>query len=220
MANETILLTKVRQILGYYQQGTTLKEICRLPVFSAHILDSDKSAYSPGRDQSCDPGAFGDMLYQLSYLAIYISIQIRDSSNRHPGNFTNLFARIFDITFCKITFRWKVSVESGGKLQTGLKAPSLFCDPGRARTCDPMIKSHLLYQLSYGVLLFKKSANIIIFLSYPQPLKRTVFNSPNLLEVSRFSQKGDLIKPFFSEKVKLVKWKCPIPESHSLWGVI
>ena len=25
------------------------------------------------------------------------------------------------------------------------------CDPGEARTLDPMIKSHLLYQLSYGV---------------------------------------------------------------------
>jgi hypothetical protein len=27
----------------------------------------------------------------------------------------------------------------------------LLCDPGEARTLDPMIKSHLLYQLSYGV---------------------------------------------------------------------
>lgn len=27
-----------------------------------------------------------------------------------------------------------------------------FCDPGEARTLDPMIKSHLLYQLSYGVI--------------------------------------------------------------------
>lgn len=26
------------------------------------------------------------------------------------------------------------------------------CDPGEARTLDPMIKSHLLYQLSYGVI--------------------------------------------------------------------
>ena len=29
----------------------------------------------------------------------------------------------------------------------------LFCDPGGARTHDPMIKSHLLYQLSHGVNL-------------------------------------------------------------------
>ena len=27
----------------------------------------------------------------------------------------------------------------------------LFCDPGGARTLDPLIKSQLLYQLSYGV---------------------------------------------------------------------
>ena len=27
-----------------------------------------------------------------------------------------------------------------------------LCDPGEARTLDPMIKSHLLYQLSYGVI--------------------------------------------------------------------
>ena len=30
------------------------------------------------------------------------------------------------------------------------------CDPGGARTLDPMIKSHLLYQLSYGVVLQKE----------------------------------------------------------------
>ena len=24
-------------------------------------------------------------------------------------------------------------------------------DPGRARTCDPLIKSQMLYQLSYGI---------------------------------------------------------------------
>ena len=28
-------------------------------------------------------------------------------------------------------------------------------DPGGARTLDPMIKSHLLYQLSYQVILFR-----------------------------------------------------------------
>ena len=29
-----------------------------------------------------------------------------------------------------------------------------FCDPGEARTLDPLIKSQLLYQLSYGVIPF------------------------------------------------------------------
>lgn len=28
------------------------------------------------------------------------------------------------------------------------------CDPGEIRTLDPMIKSHLLYQLSYGVWFY------------------------------------------------------------------
>ncbi len=30
---------------------------------------------------------------------------------------------------------------------------NLYCDPGEARTLDPLIKSQLLYQLSYGVAL-------------------------------------------------------------------
>ena len=35
-----------------------------------------------------------------------------------------------------------------------LKNYPFFSDPGGARTLDPMIKSHLLYQLSYGVIPF------------------------------------------------------------------
>ena len=31
---------------------------------------------------------------------------------------------------------------------------TISSDPGEARTLDPMIKSHLLYQLSYGVISF------------------------------------------------------------------
>lgn len=38
MANKTILMTKVRQILGYYQQGTKLKEICRLTSVSRNTI--------------------------------------------------------------------------------------------------------------------------------------------------------------------------------------
>ncbi len=34
-----------------------------------------------------------------------------------------------------------------------------YCDPGEARTLDPLIKSQLLYQLSYGVIAcFRKCA--------------------------------------------------------------
>jgi hypothetical protein len=28
----------------------------------------------------------------------------------------------------------------------------MYCDPGEIRTIDPLIKSQLLYQLSYGVV--------------------------------------------------------------------
>ncbi len=34
-------------------------------------------------------------------------------------------------------------------------------DPGGTRTLDPMIKSHLLYQLSYGVIF--RRAKVAIF---------------------------------------------------------
>ena len=35
-----------------------------------------------------------------------------------------------------------------------------FSDPGEARTLDPMIKSHLLYQLSYGVWGATRAASV------------------------------------------------------------
>ena len=38
-----------------------------------------------------------------------------------------------------------------------------FSDPGEARTLDPMIKSHLLYQLSYGVISQKCDAKLASF---------------------------------------------------------
>ncbi len=33
-----------------------------------------------------------------------------------------------------------------------MQLPDFQCDPGEARTLDPLIKSQLLYQLSYGVM--------------------------------------------------------------------
>ena len=36
-------------------------------------------------------------------------------------------------------------------------------DPGEARTLDPMIKSHLLYQLSYGVIPLISDAKVMPF---------------------------------------------------------
>ena len=38
-------------------------------------------------------------------------------------------------------------------------APIHYCDPGGARTLDPLIKSQLLYQLSYGVLWLSEVAS-------------------------------------------------------------
>ena len=37
-----------------------------------------------------------------------------------------------------------------------------FCDPGGARTLDPLIKSQLLYQLSYGVSFAFCGAKLIL----------------------------------------------------------
>ena len=43
-----------------------------------------------------------------------------------------------------------------GVVEWGTKKDAAFgcilCDPGGARTLDPLIKSQLLYQLSYGVV--------------------------------------------------------------------
>ena len=43
-----------------------------------------------------------------------------------------------------------------------LKPLSVLCDPGVARTLDPLIKSQLLYQLSYGVW-YKKERKYTCF---------------------------------------------------------
>lgn len=43
----------------------------------------------------------------------------------------------------------------------------LLCDPGEARTLDPMIKSHLLYQLSYGVNILLISVAKVMPFFYP-----------------------------------------------------
>ena len=37
--------------------------------------------------------------------------------------------------------------------RTFLRVDRPFSDPGEARTLDPLIKSQLLYQLSYGVIM-------------------------------------------------------------------
>ena len=62
-----------------------------------------------------------------------------------------LFALIFIL---KQPFRANLEENrflSNKKTEILLKHFGLLCDPGGARTLDPLIKSQLLYQLSYGV---------------------------------------------------------------------
>ena len=47
-----------------------------------------------------------------------------------------------------------------------------FSDPGGARTLDPLIKSQLLYQLSYGVIFTLKKKNKTIFQSLFKEIRR------------------------------------------------
>ncbi len=58
-----------------------------------------------------------------------------------------------------------------------------FCDPGEARTLDPLIKSQLLYQLSYGVLLFDfiLPRLAVVFLNCGAKLSMFLFTSKYFL---------------------------------------
>ena len=42
----------------------------------------------------------------------------------------------------------------------GIPTRPAWCDSGRARTCDPLVKSQLLCQLSYGVGVCTRLRNI------------------------------------------------------------
>ncbi len=53
-------------------------------------------------------------------------------------------------------------------------------DPGRNRTCDPLIKSQLLYQLSYGTIAFLYDIHRAIYsapdIRYPAQKDATSFH--------------------------------------------
>ena len=62
----------------------------------------------------------------------------------------------------------------------------LVCDPGEARTHDPMIKSHLLYQLSYGVSTHQKArpsdfdaAKVCFFCYAPNESAKKFLHTPS-----------------------------------------
>ena len=93
--------------------------------------------------------------------------------------------------------------ERVGEIKKASFAKEAFGDPGGARTLDPLIKSQLLYQLSYGVMMFirfriasaklrqflkpakkicvffKKSAFFVVFLDFsaPRPPIFVIFGS-------------------------------------------
>ena len=57
--------------------------------------------------------------------------------------------------------QWPAEIKKAATFQR------LLCDPGEARTLDPMIKSHLLYQLSYGVNVLLISVAKVMPFFYP-----------------------------------------------------
>ena len=64
----------------------------------------------------------------------------------------------------------------------------LLCDPGEARTLDPLIKSQLLYQLSYGVIVVSALRGAL-FLNCGAKLRM-------FFQFTQFS--GDFFRIFFS----------------------
>ena len=64
----------------------------------------------------------------------------------------------------------------------------LLCDPGEARTLDPMIKSHLLYQLSYGVNVLLISVAKVMPFFYPTKFSGYFFSKKIELRMPTFYQ--------------------------------
>lgn len=63
-------------------------------------------------------------------------------------------------SLCKTALNIKIW---GIKKENYFRNSLILSDPGRARTVDPMIKSHLLYQLSYGVIFSECKNRFFIF---------------------------------------------------------
>lgn len=71
----------------------------------------------------------------------------------------------------QISLFGRQSVDKNGKEKSQIADLQRFGighgDPGEARTLDPMIKSHLLYQLSYGVNVLLISVAKVMPFFYP-----------------------------------------------------
>ena len=75
-------------------------------------------------------------------------------------------ARVMAVIFAHPSFQYFAQDGEMGKNKKSTENQVIFsalrrfaifdCDPGEARTLDPLIKSQLLYQLSYGVILLSQ----------------------------------------------------------------
>ena len=103
----------------------------------------------------------------------------------HPLGETS---RVFKHMFLQVTRKiWGFSKEKCGNLLLTNSLPHLQGDPGGTRTHDPLIKSQLLYQLSYGVIARCNCGAKVLLFSEP-PTKKAVFfqkKSPKLLVVQK-----------------------------------
>ena len=81
----------------------------------------------------------------------------------------------------------------------------LGCDPGGARTHDPMIKSHLLYQLSHGVIFCVCECKVKSFLPKWQILK-PIFSIDEVMS-AKLNIKESLIKELYkNRKIELIAY--------------
>ena len=133
-----------------------------------------------------DPNIKSDVLYQLSYQVFRLSRFYQRMRIILWPDWGFPLASLFGINFSPKTFVLKIKIlrfycdHDGIRTHTPFRAPApqagkstvsprglkkersfekrtTFCDPTGARTQDPIIKSDVLYQLSYRVDTFKKN---------------------------------------------------------------
>ena len=78
----------------------------------------------------------------------------------------------------KIVLKRNIPKEKCGNLLLTNSLPHLQGDPGGTRTHDPLIKSQLLYQLSYGVIVCSIATAKVLLFSEP-PTKLAIFFQKN-----------------------------------------
>ena len=85
-----------------------------------------------------------------------------------------------------------------------------FCDPGEARTLDPMIKSHLLYQLSYGVIRSRRVSNtfakVVPFSESANFSAKKVRKNSCYLPLCAYQWRSHACGLSFSRSLRISKW--------------